>query len=62
MEKVYVLTEYQDDAGWTLSHIIGIFKSEEGAKARWSELEKEMGEDYYCLGETWLEIEAYNIR
>lgn len=62
MDKVYVLTEYQDDAGWTMSHIIGIFKSEDGAKQRKNELEKEMGEYYYCPGETWLEIEAYNIR
>lgn len=62
MEKVYVLTEYQNDGGWIMSHIIGVFKNEYGAKQRMIELEKEMGEGYYCPGELWLEIEAYNVR
>ena len=62
MEKVYVLSECQNDGGWIMSNIIGIFKNECDAKRRWSELENENGEDYYFPGDTWLEIEAYNVR
>ena len=62
MEKVYVLSERQNEDGWIISRIIGIFKNEYDAKRRWSELENEMGEDYYFPGDIWLEIEAYNVR
>ena len=62
MDKVYILTEYQNDGGWMLSNIIGVFRSEEGARKRQEELENEMGEGYYMRGELWLEIEVYLLR
>lgn len=62
MEKVYVLVENQDYGRLTMGHIIGVFKSEEGAKARWDELEKEMRDCHYYPDDSWLEIEEYLLR
>lgn len=63
MEKVWILLECQNDAGWIMSEIVGVFATQKAAENRMDEMKEEMGEGYYDVhGDNWLEIEWFIVR
>lgn len=60
MEKVYVLVEITDDAGWYLHKTVGVFKTADEANKVKNVLETKM-EDVGGYEDTWLDVTEYSI-
>ena len=60
MEKVYVLMETTNDAGWYLDKIVGIFKTADEANKVKDALKTKM-EEMGGYEDTWLDVSEYAI-